>query len=499
MINFLHNFFLDGFSLFISFLNLFMEIDYCFFLTKINNFWEYIKDSKDVLLWFLWVIFAIYIPFLLYFYQEVAQKKQYKMLDLYLFQNKIFNLKQIIWSLVFLVIILLFWNKQDASNFFVINTIIIVLSIPVWIFLIKNLFNLYNLNLELKNENNSWKLDNLRIEWLKKLELNNKNFYIWNDTMQDINFQDYKFAQQFFKILFEKIISKVKFIYSSTSDGFQRHSKASIIRDMLEKYKTLDIFPHIFYFQDLKYLLELYKMDYDNNEFDIDFRNEILEIIRIKIEKHLTLSNVIIRAIDTFLITHKDNQKFISYFVWDLQSEFFESQIILNNRRAMKYFWKQIFNKYKNFDNATLFFELFQKLLLIIQSEEKYNSWYDMILHYWLLDFEPITFARLCYLFFTSYGENRALDILEKKKAFWLIWRTKSFLEWEEEKIENKYQEVLYKTIQNFKKYFAINKEELTQLKEQFQALIDEKTIDGNKVNYAKNYIYLIEKLTDNL
>ena len=93
----------------------------------VNCIWEYLKDSKDVIIALLAVIFTIYIPFLLYFYQEINWKDKFKYLDLYIFHNDVFVLKKVFWSIIFLVFILLFWNSSSDSSYFWINIEIILL------------------------------------------------------------------------------------------------------------------------------------------------------------------------------------------------------------------------------------------------------------------------------------------------------------------------------------------------------------------------------------
>lgn len=445
--------------------------------------WEYIKDSKDVLLWFLGVIFAIYIPFLLYFYQEIAKKTQYKMLDLYLFQSRIFNLKQIIWSLIFLVLILLFWNKQEKSDYFILNTIILAWSIPVWIFLIKNLFNLYNLNLELNNENSSWKLDDLRIEGLRKLDINNENIYIWNDTMQDINFQETNFTKQFFDILFEKVKVKIKWIWK------REYLEKRIIDWLFQKYNNLEQAQvnYSFFSQDIKKIFEILEVIYEKWKHEYsDY--QILNTLIDRMEKNVWDFWPV--EIISFLHGIKD-ENIKNKLLFSLHNKILNSKILLENSDFMDNYGREIFLNYQSIlMNPTIW-----KIIDVIHYSDKYDSWVSNILNYLLLNFEPILFAELLYLFFTPYGENRAKSILDKKFSFWLIWRVKTY--WADNEVINNYdyKNETEETIQNFKKYFAINKEELSQLKEQFQALIDEGKLDENKIHYAKIYISLIEKL----
>ena len=391
-------------------------------------------------------------------------------------------MKEILKNLIWVIVCLIFLETEFYLVLFI-----------ILIFLFKNLLqNLLNLYKFLNNINSD-KIYKDRIEYLKKIELNSEKIDIWNEVMQEQNFQNYQFTKQFFEILFEKIKEEMRLIYSSVWNRFQRHSKSSILRSLLEKYKTLDIFSHIFYSQDLKQLLEIYKLDFDNGEFEIDFRNAVSDIIRIKIKKHLDNDwYLTFDYIWEYLAKYNDNQRVISYFFGDLQSKILNSEILLKDIKVMKEYWKEVFHKYKDIWNSELFGEAINFLLEAIQFNKDYDFLYNNILCYWLVDFEPVVFSELLYLFFTPYWDNRAIDTLNKKHAFW--WQ---LMYWKIPYRDRRTTTSLKQTIQNFKKYFSqqVNAEELTQLKEQFQALIDEKTIDENKINYAKNYISLIEKL----
>jgi len=198
-----------------------------------------------------------------------------------------------------------------------------------------------------------------------------------------------------------------------------------------------------------------------------------------------------------------------NYLLSDFQDIIFDNQKILENKRFMKKYWKEIYQNFKDtpfylrgMKTTTIQRELYEKLISIIQFEqEKYNHWYDNILQYWLLEFKDlILFTRLMYLYFAPYWENRAISVLENKIVFWWFGRVKTII-WEigeiDIEIENKEAENKeeIETIEGFVKSFGYNKGDLENLKIQFQEIINENKREERDIRRSKYYIWLIDEL----
>ncbi len=476
-------------------------IKYYHFICNIPAFsniaWEYLKDSKDVIIALLAVIFTIYIPFLLYFYQEINWKKNFKYLDLYIFHKNVFNLRKIFLAIIFLILILLFWNTSEYSNYYWINIIILITSIfPFWFF-INNLFNLYELNENLREEKNSKHIIKVRLNSIKNLELNQENFYIFKDILQNKNLEDYHFTKDFFKIFFEKINSEIN-----------KHTKwdwrnEQLIRNLFFSYKKLKENSSIlnsFQDQDFKLLLNIYKSDNENKYSYLSW--DIMKTIISKMEKISWDTYLIIESLKTFLEKESDNFRF--KFLSHIHSEILKSEILLEDREFMEKYWIDIFDKYKDIFSSkvredwqtlvswklqnSIFIELIQTLW---KKEGDYNYWYDNILKYWLLNFEPLLFTELLFLYFVWYGENKAFSILEAKRAFWLIGRLMTKTSEEQEK------ELHEKTIINFYETFKNNMPNFDELISQFKKLEKNEKLLERDILKSKDYMKLIKKLQE--
>lgn len=464
---------------------------------SLNIIWEYLKDSKDVIIALLAVIFTIYIPFLLYFYQEINWKDKFKYLDLHIFHNDVFVLKKVFWSIIFLLILLLSWNSWNSSNNYWWNIEILLLSIfPFW-FLINNLFKLYELNENLREEKKSKIIFEIRINAIKKLKINQNNYYLFKDILQNKNLEDYNFTVEFFKIFFEKIHWEIN-----------KHKKwdwetEQLMRNLLFSYKKLEDNSHTlnsFNYQDFILLLNIYKADNQNKNSHLS--GDIMKTIISKIEKISWDTYRVVHHLQKFLEKENDNFrfKFLSHF----HSSIFNSKIILEDRDFMEKYWIDIFDKYKSLKwniaktTTNIKIKLYQKLVQIIQFHQwDYNYWYDNILRFWLLEYEAILFTRLMYLYFATFWENRAISILEHKIVFGWIWRVKTYLwDWEKDlEAENAAEEE--KTIQLFVKEFWWNKQVLENLKIQFQEIMNENKREESDIRKSKYHIWLINKLIE--
>lgn len=304
-----------------------------------NCIWEYLKDSKDVIIALLAVIFTIYIPFLLYFYQEINWKNKFKYLDLYIFHKNVFNLRKIFLAIIFLILILLFWNTSEYSNYYWINIIILITSIFPFLFFINNLFNLYELNENLREEKNSKHIIKVRLNSIKNLELNQENFYIFKDILQNKNLEDYFFTHKFLKLFFEKI--KVNFT----------ENNRWLIINALNLYKDLDKNSNVlisFEFENFKQLLEIYKADFHKDEFAVNIQNTIFNIFIQYMDRIGSSSSSIIPTLKIFLKENIKDKKLINYFINDnFHPMIFENTEILQNMRFIRFYVKDIFTMLK--------------------------------------------------------------------------------------------------------------------------------------------------------
>ena len=334
-------------------------------------------------------------------------------------------------------------------------------------------------------------------KFLEKIKLTDLFLDILN--RKDI-FNDYHFTKQFFNIFFKKINLEIN------KCNKWDWATEQLIRNLFFSYKKLKENSSIlnsFQDQDFKLLLNIYKSDNENKYSYLSW--DIMKTIISKMEKISWDTYLIIESLKTFLEKENDNFrfKFLSHF----HSTILDSKILLEELGFMKEYWKDIFTKYKDvyFNETTKDWKIyiswklqngiFQELIsLLWKKEGDYNHWYDNILQYWLLDFEPILFTELLYLYFIWYGENKALSIIETKRAFWWIGRLMTTWSWEKT-FEEQEKELREKTIINFYETFKNNMPNFDELISQFKKLEKNEKLSERDILKSQHYIKLIKEL----
>lgn len=521
-----------------------------------NTFITTVQNSKDIFLGFIAAIFAIFIPLVIHYYSTL-ENSNFPYLDSKIFTADYFNLFKIIRFLIWMLVGIFLLSLNNIL-YFLGGVFLYVIFMSYTLYLIFNLYNFLkkkydiekiyierqnfleknkNFNNEIILEflqNNTWKEpvfyleffynkllkyeinflnahskliiesllnkieneDNFHTkkigEFLKKIELTD---LFWDTLNKEHIFEDYKFTTEFFKIFFEKIHWKIK--NQKTED----RGTEQLIRNLLFLYKKLEENSHIlnsFKDQDFKLLLKIYKSDSENKNSYLS--RDLMSIIILMIEKNSWDTYLIEKCLQDVL--NNENDAFRFKFLLHFHLSVFNSKIILEDTEFMKEYGKEVFQKYKILKwsiwkkRTNIKIELYQKLVHIIQFNKwGYNHWYDNILIYWLLEYEPILFVELLVLYFAHFWENIAISILEQKIVFWWKWRTKVYLwDWEKD-IEVKNKQEKEDTIKLFVTEFWWDKKVLENLKIQFQEIIDENKREERDIRRSKYYIWLIDEL----
>lgn len=497
----------------------------------LNEIGYYIKNSKDLIYIFLTLLATIFIPFVIYFFQEINKNnKNFKELDLIIFKTKKFNIIELIFWFFFIIFILFFWNSNDKKeNFvFIINTAIIFLVVFPLLIIISKIKNISNFDRFLRESSKNKSDIDVRINYVNNyLSIKEKDIYIWNDILKSDFQNDEYFFKNFINILFKKINDNLN-KQNKKIESLDKHGEISRIRKLLIDYNNINNSTSLstFFYIDWNFntLLELYKNVFNNkeNENFIWIDDIFNQIIKQKLENIWINSHYIFsyyKILQEHINKNKTNHKYIKYLLENLLSIYFYSDKILLNRDIVKWFLFKIeiktFEEYRK--NRKITFEyLTQSIILefilnyIISDIQKHyndekieiNEIIDNILGYWFEEFQDlILFSEILFLIFLPHWNNRAECILNWKRTFWYIWKVKTYFWWNEESLNKKViirWKIDYEnTIINFKKLFPwlINKEDLKKLLIQFDFIIKESKLEKNKILKAKEYIKIINLL----
>jgi hypothetical protein len=171
----------------------------------INQIGYNIRDHKDLLYVFLTIIATIFIPFIIYFYQEIQKDRNFKDIDLLIFKTYEFNIVEIIIWFFIVIFSLFFWNSSDTYTVsgFVRNIFISLITFTVYIFLIRKLKKISDFDKFLNKSSKDERNINIRINYIKKhLAIDISQVYIWENILRSDYYNNSYFFQEVTSILF---------------------------------------------------------------------------------------------------------------------------------------------------------------------------------------------------------------------------------------------------------------------------------------------------------
>lgn len=430
-----------------------------------KNLITLIQDSKDIFLWLLATIFAIYIPLVIHYYQTIDKSKLNK-LDTNIFHLKYFNLNKLLWFIwIYILWLLTIYFKP------IIWTILIIIGL---LLLLKNLNFLYSWYKNFKSKD----LNNQRINFIKKLKLNKNNNEILIEILENKNiFLDFYFSENFLEIFFGKLTKKLKKDIKSKkmwdfwkSKNYIENLVKKLSNIFFQKEQTPD---YIFIDELLKIYSEIYNL-LDKSKILRTSLDIIQKILIEKIEFCIknNLNEWIVYPISSYLKgINKEHQ---NYFIINFNNKIINSRIILEDNNFMKEYWEKIINNNKD--------KTIMKNILVFLLRKSYkldsDKNYENILQYWLLDFDPILLWDILHLYFYLWNWKKLLQstrkILENKSTYW-------FYSDRLNKIKETYNYI--------KNNFKIDKSVFKKLKKEFKNI--KKSQETSEIHKQKCDIYI--------